>query len=176
MVSAERLGAGDENAGAARLAPDALVARSRRTVVVVAGDELAIVDPQLTVEQMQLFHARMRMRGITRAGREAYQHADPVPFRVGREQLAFDPGRDLFPFRLGPLPRRRRHRLLPGLLGDAERKTLLQRCRRTQHIGGPGDEPVDHRAEALQLALAIRARGDMGFGRGNLARGQGLRA
>jgi quercetin dioxygenase-like cupin family protein len=52
---------------------------------------------------MQLFYARMRMRGITRAGRETYQHADAVPFRVGREQLAFDPGRDLFPFRLGPL-------------------------------------------------------------------------
>ena len=104
-------GAGDENAGAAGLAPDALVARSRRTVVVVAREELALVDPQLTVEEMQLFHARMRMRGVTRAGREAHQHADPVPFRVGREQLAFDPGRDLFPFRLGPLPRRRQHRL-----------------------------------------------------------------
>ena len=49
------VGAGDENAGAARLAPDALVARSRRTVVVVARDELALVDPQLTVEEMQLF-------------------------------------------------------------------------------------------------------------------------
>src|ERR1700738_4067105 len=49
-------GAGDEDAGAARLAPDALVARSRRTVVVVARDELALVDPQLTVEEMQLFY------------------------------------------------------------------------------------------------------------------------
>ena len=96
-------GAGDENTGAAGLAPDALVARSRRTVVVVARDELALVDPQLAVEEMQLFHARMSMRGVTRAGREAHQHADPVPFRVGREQLAFDSGRDLFPFRLGPL-------------------------------------------------------------------------
>ena len=85
-------------------------------------------------------------------------------FRVGREQLAFDPGRDLFPFRLGPLPRRRRHWWLPGLLGDTKRKARLQRCRRTQHIGGPGDEPIDHRPEALQLALAIRARGDVGLG------------
>ena len=164
------LGAGDENAGAAGLAPDALVARSRRTVVVVAREELALVDPQLAVEQMQLFDARMRMRRVTRAGREAHQHADPVPFRVGREQLAFDPGRDLFPFRLGPPPRRRQHRRFSRLLGDAKRKARLQRCRRTQHIGRPGDEPIDHRAKALQLALAIRARGDVGFGRGNLAR------
>src|SRR5438045_2980317 len=43
-------GAGDEDAGATGLAPDALVARSRRTVIVVAREELALVDPQLTVE------------------------------------------------------------------------------------------------------------------------------
>src|SRR6266436_2852346 len=84
-------GAGDEDAGATGLAPDALVDRSRRTVVVVARDELAPVDPQLTVEEMQLFYARMRMGWVIRAGRQPYQHADPVPFRVGREQLAFDP-------------------------------------------------------------------------------------
>src|SRR5690242_7242185 len=83
------LGAGDENAGAARLAPDALVAGSRRTVVVVAGDELALIDPQLALEEMQLLDARMRMRRVGCAGREADQHADPLPFRVGREQLAF---------------------------------------------------------------------------------------
>ena len=68
-------GAGDENTGAACLTPDALVARSRRTIVVVARDELALVDPQFTVEEMQLFYARMRMRGVTRTGCEAYQHA-----------------------------------------------------------------------------------------------------
>ena len=145
-----------------------------RTIVVVARDELALVDPQLAVEEMQLFHARMRMRWVARAGREAYQHADKVPFLIGREQLAFDPRCDLLPVRLGPLPRRRRHRLLARLLGDAKRKTALQRCRRTQHVGGPGDEPIDHRAEALQLALAIRARGDMGFGRRSLTRRQNL--
>src|SRR5687768_17216197 len=101
MSAQNVFGAGDENAGTARLAPDALVAGSRRTVVVVAREELALVDPQLTVEEMELFYARMSMRGIARTGREADQHADPVPFRIAREQLAFDPGRDLFPFRLG---------------------------------------------------------------------------
>src|SRR4029077_7897297 len=137
------LGAGNENTGAACLTPDALVACSRRTIVVVARDELALVDPQFTVEEMQLFYARMRMRGVTRAGREAYQHADAVPFRVGREQLASDLRRDLFPFRLAPLPGRRQHRLFSRLLGDAKRKAPLQRHRWPEHVGGPGHEPVD---------------------------------
>src|SRR5205085_8320146 len=106
------------NTGAAGLAPDALVARSRRTGVVVAGDELALVDPQLAVEKMQLFHARMRMRGIARTRREANQHADPVLFGVGREQLALDPRRDLLPWRLGLLRREGQYRLCRGLPGD----------------------------------------------------------
>jgi hypothetical protein len=50
----------------------------------------------------------------------------------------------------------------------------LQGRRRTQHIGRPGDEPIDDRAEALQFALAIPARNDMGFDRGSLARRQNL--
>src|SRR5205814_10531435 len=149
----------------ARLAPDALVARSRRTVIVVAREELLLVDPQFAVEKMQLFDTGMGMRRVAGTRREAHQHADPVPFRVGRQQLAFDPGRDLFPFRLGPsllaLARRRQHRWLPRLLGDTMRKTRLQLCRRTHHIGGPGDEPVDYRAEARFLALVVRARGEL---------------
>jgi hypothetical protein len=95
-----------------------MVFRSGRTVIVVTGHELAFVDPQLAIEKMQLFYAGMSMRWVTRAGRQPYQHADPVPLRVGREQLAFDPWRDLFPFRFGPLQRRRRHWLLPRLIGD----------------------------------------------------------
>src|SRR5688572_29206330 len=95
-------GAGDENAGAAGLAPDALVARARRAVIVIAGEELARVDPEFAVEKMQLFHAGMGVRRIARAGRQPYQHADPVSYMVGGEQLAFDAGRDLLPVRLGP--------------------------------------------------------------------------
>src|SRR5882672_9010715 len=123
---------------------------------------------------MQFFFARMRMRGVARAGREAYQHADAVPLRVGREQLAFDPGRDLFPFRLGPLPRPRQYRLISRPLRDAKCKPPLQRCRWTQHVGGPGDELIDHRPERLQLMLAIRARADVSLDRGRLARRQDL--
>jgi hypothetical protein len=71
---------------------------------------------------MQLFYARMSMRRV----RKAYQHADPVPLRVGREQLAFNPGRDLFPFQLGPPRQRGQHWFLPGLLGNTKRKARLQ--------------------------------------------------
>src|SRR5215216_4346440 len=95
-------GAGDQNAGAAGLAPDAFVARAGRPVVVVAGQKLALVDPQLAVEKMQLFDTGMGMRRITRTGRQAHQHADPVPFAVGRQQLALDAGGDLLPLRLAP--------------------------------------------------------------------------
>ena len=79
------LGAGDEKTGAARLAPDALIACARRTVIVVAREELALVDPQFAGEEVQLFGVRMCMRRVPGAGRQAYQHADPVPFGVGRE-------------------------------------------------------------------------------------------
>ena len=78
---------GDENAGAAGLAPHSLVARASLCPVVVSGVEFPVVDPQLAVEEMQLFDTGMRMRWVTRAGREAHQHADPVPFRVGRERI-----------------------------------------------------------------------------------------
>src|SRR6185295_10402871 len=175
VASAKNIfGTGDENAGAAGLAPNALVTCARCTVVVVAREELAFVDPQLTVEEMQLFYACMSMRGVSGAGRETYQHANPVPCGVGRQQLAFDPGRNLFPFRFGPLRRRRQHWLLAGLLGDAQREARLQRCSRTKQIGGPGDEPVEHRTEELDFALTVRARGDMRFRHGSLARRQRL--
>src|SRR6185503_20812296 len=170
VASAKNIfGTGDENAGAAGLAPDALVAGARCTVVVVAREELAFVDPQLTIQEMQFFYAGMSMRGVTGAGREANQHANPVPCGVGRKQLAFDSGRNLFPFRLGPMSRRRQHWLLAGLLGDAKREACLQRCSRTKQLGGPGDEPIEHWAEALHFALAIRARGNVLLNLGHFA-------
>ncbi len=88
---------------------------------------------------MQLFFAGMRVPWVTRVGREAYQHAHSMPFSIGREPFAFDPRRNLFPFRLRPLLSRRQHWWLAGLLGDTTSKAGLQRCRQTQHIGGPGD-------------------------------------
>src|SRR6185312_6140874 len=49
-----------------------------------------------------------------------------------------------------------------------------ERRRRPQHILRPGDEAIDHRAQALDLAPALRAGGDMRLGRGNLAGRQRL--
>jgi hypothetical protein len=40
---------------------------------------------------MQLFYAGMSMSRVACAGREAYQHAYPMSFRVGREQFALNP-------------------------------------------------------------------------------------
>ena len=70
------------------------------------------------------------------------------------------PAKPVRPYHIMEVPER--------VLLDGTVATPLERRRRTQYIGGPGDEPIDHRPEALQLALAIRARGDVGFGRGNL--------
>jgi hypothetical protein len=97
-----------------------------------------------------------------------------MPLGVSRQQLAFDPGRYLFPWRLGPPSSRRQYRLFPRLVGDAKRQTPRKRCRRTQYIGGPTDESIDHRAKAFQLTQAIRARGEVGFDRERFAGRQDL--
>src|SRR5688572_3467802 len=44
----------DEHAGAARLAEDARVRSARLRAIVVAGNELAVVDPELALQQVQL--------------------------------------------------------------------------------------------------------------------------
>jgi hypothetical protein len=94
---------GNEQARAASLAPHTLIGRIRLCAVVVAGIELALVDPKLAVEKMQLFHTAVRMRRILAARRQAHQHADDVALIVGGEQLARDAGRDFLPVRLVPL-------------------------------------------------------------------------
>src|SRR4029453_15573297 len=93
---------GNENAGTASLTPDPFITIPGRAVVVVARHELAFVDQQFAVEQMQFFYARMSVRRVACARRKPYQHAYPMSFRVTREQLAFDPGRNPFPFRVKP--------------------------------------------------------------------------
>ena len=69
MSAQNVLGAGDEDAGAACLAPDTIIARSRRTVVVVPREELALVDPQLAVEEMQLFDRHEYVPGSSHRAR-----------------------------------------------------------------------------------------------------------
>jgi len=53
--------------------------------IVIPGIELPIVDHQLAVKQMQFFDSCMGVRRIFGSGREAYQHADPMALRIGRE-------------------------------------------------------------------------------------------
>src|SRR2546421_1935145 len=61
VASAQNVfGAGDEDAGATGPAPDQLVAGAGLAAVVVAGIELALIDPQLTVEEVQLLHAGVK--------------------------------------------------------------------------------------------------------------------
>ncbi len=126
----------DKHARAASFAPDAVVASAGRCVVVVAREELALIDPQLPLEEMQFFHAGMGMSRVTRAGREAYQHADLLPLRVGRKQLAFNPRCNLFPFWLSPPLPGRQHQWLAALARNTQRKARLQ-PRSRMHIGMP---------------------------------------
>src|ERR1700752_459489 len=76
------LAIGDENAGAAPLAPEALVDRSRCAMVIVARDEFASIDPQLAAEKMQFFHVRMSVGRVACARRQPNQHARALPFLV----------------------------------------------------------------------------------------------
>src|SRR2546423_8265803 len=71
-------GAGDEDAGAARLRPEEHTSELQSLAFVVSRLVLELIDPQLAVEEMQFFCARMRMRRVAGAGRDADQHADPV--------------------------------------------------------------------------------------------------
>src|SRR5688500_1674227 len=99
-LSAQRVfSTGHEHAGAAGLAPDTLVAGAWDRPVVIPGVELAIVDPQLAGEQVQLLYAGVGVRRILTARHEAHQHAHYVLFGVGREPLAGNARRDVFPGR-----------------------------------------------------------------------------
>src|SRR5579862_2767771 len=151
------VGVGDEKAGAACLAPHPLVGRPGRGVVVIARKELALVDPQLAVEKVQFLDTRMSMCWVARSGCEAHKHGNPVCVRVARKQLALNPRRDLFPFRLAPLPRRQQRGLLGGLFGNATRKASSQRYRGAQDVGRPGNEAIDDAVHGCQLAQALRA-------------------
>jgi len=92
-------GACDEKASATGIALDAGVAGTSR-IVIISWNKLTFVNPQFAIEQVQLFNIGVGVRGITGAGGKAYQHADATSFRVSCQQLAFDTGRNLLPFRL----------------------------------------------------------------------------
>src|SRR5262252_8598264 len=83
----------DEQAGAAGFAPYALVAGTRLGPVVVAGLELAVVDPEVTIEEMQLLEPCVDVRRIFDAGLETHQHRDAISIAVRREELVRESGR-----------------------------------------------------------------------------------
>src|SRR5258708_37925934 len=116
---------------------------------------------------MQLLHAGMGMRRVARTGCETHQHADTVSLNVCREQLAFDPWCVLLPFRLEPLPWRRRHGLPAGLLGEIGRASCRERVEISVVAVSLKKKRVDHRTRRLEYTTACRARGDVGVDRGN---------
>src|SRR5262245_2727829 len=95
-------GGGEEHARAAGLAPDPLVAGTGLSPVVVARIQLLVVDPELAVQQIQLFDPGMGVRRIGGPRREAYEHADAVFVGIRREQLEGEAGRGFFPLRFSP--------------------------------------------------------------------------
>src|SRR5690348_2308844 len=110
--SAERVARrGDQNAGAAGLAPHSGIYRTRLGAVVISGQKLALADPELTIEQVQLLDSSVPVRGIGDPRREPNEHAHTVLFVVRREQLALDARRNLLPLGLCPALRRGEPRL-----------------------------------------------------------------
>jgi hypothetical protein len=53
--------------------------------VVIAGIKLLVIDHQLAVQKMQLFHSGVTVTRIVGSRRKPYQHADAVFLRIGRE-------------------------------------------------------------------------------------------
>ncbi len=88
----------NENAGAAGFAPYTMIDAVGIAPDVIAGIKLLVIDHQLAIKQMQLFHSGMAVRRIIGSRREPHQHADTVFFRIGGEQFAGDARRHFFPF------------------------------------------------------------------------------
>jgi len=88
----------NENAGAAGFAPYTMIDAVGIAPDVIAGIKLLVIDHQLAIKQMQLFHSGMAVRRIIGSRREPHQHADTVFLRIGGEQFAGDARRHFFPF------------------------------------------------------------------------------
>src|SRR5260370_28529222 len=89
----------NENARAAGFAPYTMIDAVGFAPNVIAGIKLLVIDRQVAVKQMQLFHSSVAVRRIIGSLREPHQHADAVSLRVGREQFAGDARRHFFPLR-----------------------------------------------------------------------------
>src|SRR5262245_47912319 len=103
----------------------------------VAGLKLLVVDHQLAIQQMQLFEAGVAVRRIVGTWCEAYEHGYAIRFLVDGEQFARDAFCYLFPLWFCMERCRRPDRFSGGFVRDSSRKTLPERCRRTQHVYRP---------------------------------------
>src|SRR6266853_3048016 len=74
-----------ENARAASFAPHTIINGVGLGPVVIAGIKLLVVDHQLAVKQMQLFHSGVAVTRIVGSRLQPYQHANAVFLRIGRE-------------------------------------------------------------------------------------------
>src|ERR1700730_6318373 len=100
MTSAKDVPGGrEENARAAGVAPDMLIAGAGFCPGAGLGIQGFVVFHQLAVEQIQFFDSGMAMRRIRSPRCEPYKHADTVSLSVRRKQVAGDARRHCFPFR-----------------------------------------------------------------------------
>jgi hypothetical protein len=66
-------GGGEENARAPGLAPDTLIGAASLRPVVVTWIELLLVDPQFSVQEIQLLDSPMAVRRIVGSRRETHE-------------------------------------------------------------------------------------------------------
>ena len=64
-------GAGDQDTGAAGFAIDAVVTGSWRAVIVVAREELALVDPKFAIQEVEFLHRHVYAAGNLRRAQVA---------------------------------------------------------------------------------------------------------
>ena len=92
----------NKNTRAAGFGPHTMIYGISLGPNVIAGIQLLGINHQFTVKQMQFFQSRMAMRRVFSSWRKPDQHADAAFLLIGREQLARNAGRRLFPFWLRP--------------------------------------------------------------------------
>src|SRR5260370_41367915 len=72
-----------EHARAAGFAPYTIIDGVGLGAVVIAGTKLLVIDHQLAVKQMQLFHSGVAVTRIVGSPREPYQHANAGCLPIG---------------------------------------------------------------------------------------------
>src|SRR5688500_18161260 len=92
----------DEHARTSCFAPNTTIRRAGLPPIVVTGMELAVVDPKLAVEEVQLLDTRMDMGWILDAWLEPHEQRDAMRVVFPRQKLIGEPRRSFLPFRLSP--------------------------------------------------------------------------